>query len=276
MKIFEIVQAKPLSNIIPVPVRDSRGFQYRRLRTKKPVDSKSGDSGWYVGIKATCPYHSATERIALHFLDFNTRVRIFRTHLPIYDSKKFVRKYEANETIWANEVATVDIDVLYETDDEVNLAQHGVSCKENWEEFEKRGEARRAARENAFYESIGATWEPVVKSYFEQDEYDNYEFVLKHIRRSNVFGLDEQARRVAELWKRRGADDAVQDLLEPFARTIGTDRHNLMKLTCVAIYLGHLRLDHQYQFNQHTQIQLRPDGIYRFGREVEPLPWGFS
>lgn len=275
MKLFELPQTKPLTTLRPIPERDSRGFSYERLKTKKPEDSKIGDAGFYVGIKATCPYHSATERMALHFLDFNTRVRMFRTHLPMYDAEKFAKKYEAGEPIWANEVATIDIDVLYEVEDDASFAQHGISCKETWEDFAKRPESRRAARENAFYESIGATWEPVVKSYFEPNEYDNYEFVLKHIRRSNVFALAAQAEPVAELWLRYGTEDSVDGLLESFARILRMERHHLFRLTCVAIYLGQLRLDHRYQFNLRTPMRLRSDGTYSFGRILEPLPWGF-
>lgn len=275
MNLFELPQTRPLSTLQPIPERDLRGFVYERLNTKKPEDSKNGDAGFYVGIKATCPYHSATERIALHFLDFNTRVRMFRTHLPMYNAEKFARKYEAGEPIWANEVATVDIDVLYELDDGMTLAQHGISCKEEWEDFEKRPEARRADREKAFYASMGATWEPVAKSYFEPKEYDNYEFVLKHIRRSNVFALAEQAEPVAKLWLRYGTEDTVNGLLDSFTRALRTDRHHLFRLTCVAIYLGLLRLDHRYQFKFVAPIRLRLDGTYYFGRVVEPLPWGF-
>jgi hypothetical protein len=274
MKIFEIPQTTPLSVHRLIPERDTRNFPYRDLETMKPEDSKLGDAGYYVGVKATCVYHSQTERMALHFLDFNTRVLIFRTMLPYYDEEKFCRKYLSGEPIWRNEVPTVDIDVLYE-DDSMRLNSHGVSCKDTKIEFETKSGMRRSARDRAFYESINGTWEPVVKSYFPETEYYNYVFLLKHIRRSNVFELNDEAQFVAQLWKKRGLKKPVGELLELFAKGLGTDRHHIFRLTCAAIYLGHLRLDHNYEFNIRTPLRLRRDGMYQFSPTKEMEPWGF-
>lgn len=275
MKIFEIPQTKPLPVHRIIPECDSRGFKYKGLRTMKPEHSTVGDAGFYVGIKATCVYHSQTERRALHFLDFNTRVLVMRTHLPYYDETKFVEKYMSNAPIWKSEVATIDIDTLYETEDG-ELAQHGISCKDKEEEFQAKKGLRRSARDQAFYESINGTWEPIVKDYFPDVEYDNYEFILKHIRKTNVTALNEQALFVSQLWKKRGLKKPVGALLDPFARTIGADRDHLFRLTCVAIYLGHLRLDHRYEFNLRTPLRLAPDGIYQFSMQQEEAPWGFQ
>lgn len=210
----------------------------------------------------------------MHFLDFNTRVLAIRTHLPYYDEAKFVEKYMSKAPIWKSDVATIDIDVLYE--DEVGeLAQHGISCKDKQEEFESQKGLRRSARDQAFYGSLNGTWEPAVKDYFPEVEYDNYEFILKHIRKTNVFALNEEALYVSELWKRRGLKRSVGVLLDPFAKVIGVDRNHLFRLTCVAIYLGHLRLDHRYEFNLRTPLRLQPDGIYRFSIQQEEAPWGF-
>ncbi|MGA7779108.1 MAG: hypothetical protein WCA85_15565 [Paraburkholderia sp.] len=274
MKIFELPQTNPLSANRTIPNVDSRGFHYKDFETMKPEDSKLGDAGFYVGIKATCVYHSQTERIALHFLDFNTRVLTMRTHYPYYEEERFAKKYLSKAPIWRKEVATIDIDILYENDD-FELAQHGVSCKDKEEEFLTQKVVRRSARDHEFYAGINGTWEPVVKNYFARKEYDNYEFILKHIRKSNVLALNEEALIVSQLWKKRGLKRPMDSLLEPFARKIGTDKHHLFRLTCVAIFLGHLRLDHKYEFNLRTPLRLRPDGVYQFSRGVETAPWGF-
>lgn len=274
MKIFEIPQKRPLSVHQRIPERDCRNFPYRDFEVMKPVDSKLGDAGYYVGVKATCVYHSQTERMALHFLDFNTRVLTFRTMLPYYDEESFCRKYMNGDPIWRNEVPTVDIDVLYE-DDAARLATHGISCKDTVSEFNTRKGIRRSARDTAFYESIGGTWEGVAKDYFPEIEYDNYEYILKHIRRSNVLGLNEEAARTAELWRRQGLEKPVAEYLERFAKKLGCDKHHIFRLTCAAIYLGHMRLDHTYEFNTRTPLRLRKDGTYRFASTHELAPWGF-
>ncbi|MGF6654929.1 hypothetical protein OKW34_005519 [Paraburkholderia youngii] len=274
MKIFEIPQTTPLAVHRIIPEHDMRGFPYRDFKSMKPEDSKLGDAGYYVGVKATCVYHSQTERMALHFLDFNTRVLLFRTMLPYYDEEKFCRKYLNGDPIWRNEVSTIDIDILYE-DDLLRLSPHGVSCKDTAVEFETDSGVRRSARDRAFYESINGTWEPVVKNYFPEIEYYNYVYIVKHIRRSNVFELNDEAQHIAQLWKKRGLKKPVAEYLEPFAKKLGTDRHQIFRLTCAAIYLGHLRLDHNYEFSTRTPLRLQPDGIYRFSQMKEMAPWGF-
>lgn len=262
MKIFELPQTEPLPVHRIIPECDSRGFKYKGLRTMKPEHSTVGDAGFYVGIKATCVYHSQTERRALHFLDFNTRVVIMRTHLPYYDETKFAQKYLSSAPIWKNEVATIDIDTLYVTDSD-ELAQHGISCKDKEEEFQAKKGLRRSARDQAFYEGINGTWEPITKDYFPDVEYDNYEFILKHIRKTNVAALNEDAFFVAQLWKKRGLKKPVGALLDIFARTVGVDRDHLFRLTCAAIYLGHLRLDHRHEFNLRTPLRLAAEGLYQ-------------
>ncbi|MFL9869236.1 hypothetical protein PQR67_34130 [Paraburkholderia fungorum] len=275
MKFFEQPQSTPYLVGIPMPEEDSRGFPYRLPETKRPTDSKTGESGIYVGIKGTCVYHSQTERIALHFADFNSRVRAIRTHLPFYDAPRFIKLYTGGEPIWAHFAATIDIDVAYLPDNGTALLQHGFSCKDTPEEFTKPKVIRRAEREQAFYESINGTWEGVTKDYFSINEYDNYEYILKHIRRSDVFPLSRDAESVASLWKSQRGEGSVNEVLGKLAKKLGVDGHHVFRLTCVAIYLGFLRIDHRYVFELCAPLRLTADGCYRFRNEPEQAPWGF-
>lgn len=275
MKFFERPQDAPYVVGIAIPEKDNRNFPYRLPETKLPTDSKLGESGIYVGIKGTCVYHSQTERIALHFADFNTWVRAIRTHLPFYDEEKFIKLYTAGEPIPVNFAATIDLDIAYSFDGGVSILQHGFSCKDDKKEFEKLDVMRRSRREQAFYEKIGGTWESVTKDYFPTTEYDNYEFILKHIKRSDVFGLSRDAEVVASFWKSRRKEAPMNDMLAKFARKLSVDEHHIMRLTCVAIYLGLLRIDHRQQFVLTAPLRLTPDGIYRFWNELEHAPWGF-
>lgn len=275
MKFFEEPQRSHYVRSVDLPERDTRGFPLKLPELKRPTDSKTGESGVYVGIKGTCVYHSQTERVALHFADFNTNVMAIRTHLPFYDTERFVKLYEAGLPIWANFAATIDIDIVHSPDGGATLFQHGVSCKDQLDEFAKPEVVRRAKREEDFYRSIFGSWEGVTKGYFPEIEYDNYEYILINIRRSDVFGLSEDAAAVACFLKRRGMTRPVNELLGPIARKLGFDESHVFRLACVAIYLGYLRIDHRFQFTRDAPIRLVLDEVYRFVNEPEPAPWGF-
>ncbi|NYH26009.1 hypothetical protein [Paraburkholderia bryophila] len=275
MRFFEQPQIAPYLTGVSMPEVDSRGFPYRLPETKRPTDSKTGESGIYVGIKGTCVYHSQTERIALHFADFNTRVRAIRTHLPFYDAARFIELYTAGEPIWAHFAATIDIDVVYLSDCGSAFLQHGVSCKATLDDFQKPDVIRRSARETAFYESINGTWECISKDYFHFVEYDNYEYILKHIRRSDVFSLSHDAESVASFWKSQRREKPLNEILGTLAKKLGADEHHAFRLTCAAIYLGYLRIDHRHSFELRAPLRLTADGQYRFRNEPEKAPWGF-
>ncbi|MEX3981871.1 hypothetical protein AB4Y45_23150 [Paraburkholderia sp. EG287A] len=276
MKFFELPQTNPCRFDLGLPEKDSRNFPHRLSHVKQPTDSKLGECGVYVGIKGTCVYHSQTERIALHFADFNTLVGAIRTHLPVYNSEKFRARYEAGMPIPVNSVATIDLDLPYFSPHEKRWRQHGVSCKDTLAEFKKRDVARRALREQGFYDSIGGTWEPVEKAYFPAVEYDNYEYILTNIKRSDVITLWHDAKVTASLWMKDDRRRSVRESLAPFSRALHVNEDHVFRLTCIAIYLGHLRLNHRHKFELSRPLDIAPGNTYLFERRVEPAPWGLE
>ncbi|WP_158900105.1 hypothetical protein [Burkholderia sp. L27(2015)] len=276
MKIFEMPRWAPLDPTLEIPAADSRNIRYDMECPKEPTDSKQGQSGVYSGLKGNFVYHSQTEYIALHFLDFNSNVAVIRTQYPFYDEAEFARRYTSRASIPPNFAPTIDIDVGVVLPGRRDLHQHGVSCKETESDFEKKDAKARAGRELAFYTRIRGTWESVVKAYFPETELGNYMFIKRNILHTDIHEVQGAAFSVAETLKKSKARGTLRDKVNRVARRSAISPDHAFRLICVAIYLGHLRIDHRYSFEMDSPFQLASGNVYLFANEPESLPWGFE
>lgn len=249
LKIRELTGQPILKWPIQIPDVDPRGVPLGPdfKCWKEARDGKTGVSANWYSIKSGRyqPCHSHLESKLRAYFEMSPFVVACRTQYPSWDKDEYQRYSSSNMSFPTNKVMTIDFMLTLSIPGIPFFLHHGVSGKPRGQIDLKPTKARHEREVDSLWK-WGGTHEVCDEFTIQECEYSNYILLRSWLLWTDIEARMGDAELLAQALKKTKAQGSLDRILSMVGKRFGHSLNVTYRIFSVAVFLGHLRLNHRY------------------------------